>query len=56
MSSLFRDYGASLRPRGEPFRSWFDKLATLSKIEGRSMVLCLAGHYPILSMGANARR
>jgi hypothetical protein len=30
MSSLFRDYVASVRPRGEPFRS-------------RSMVLCLAG-------------
>jgi hypothetical protein len=43
MSSLFRDYVASVRPRGEPFRS-------------RSMVLCLAGHHPILSIGGNARR
>jgi hypothetical protein len=40
MSSLFRDYVASVRPRGEPFRS-------------RSVVLCLAGHHPVLS---NARR
>jgi hypothetical protein len=43
MSSLFRDYVASVRPRGEPFRS-------------RSMVLCLAGHHPVLSIGGNARR
>jgi hypothetical protein len=39
-----------------PFRSWSDKLTILSKIEGRSMVLCLGGHHPVLSMGANARR
>jgi hypothetical protein len=38
MSSLFGDYVASVRPRGEPFRS-------------RSMVLCLAGHHPVLSIG-----
>jgi hypothetical protein len=43
MSSLFRDYVASVRPRGEPCRS-------------RSMVLCLAGHHPVLSIGGNARR
>jgi hypothetical protein len=43
MSSLFRDYVASVRPRGKPFRS-------------RSMVLCLAGHCPVLSLGRNARR
>jgi hypothetical protein len=43
MSSLFRDYVASVRPRGEPFRS-------------RSMVVCLAGHHPVLSIGGNARR
>src|SRR5512145_446421 len=43
MSSLFRDYVASVRPRGEPFRS-------------RSMVLCLTGHHPVLSIGGNARR
>jgi hypothetical protein len=43
MSSLFRDYVASVRPRVEPFRS-------------RSMVLCLAGHHPVLSIGGNARR
>jgi hypothetical protein len=43
MSSLFRDYVASVRPRGKPFRS-------------RSMVLCLAGHRPVLSLGRNARR
>src|SRR5512134_99565 len=43
MSSLFRDYVARVRPRGEPFRS-------------RSMVLCLAGHHPVLSIGGNARR
>jgi hypothetical protein len=43
MSSLFRDYVASVRPRGEPFRS-------------RSMVLCLVGHHPVLSIGGNARR
>src|SRR5512134_3240704 len=43
MSSLFRDYVASVRPRGEPFRS-------------RSMVVCLAGHHTVLSIGGNARR
>src|SRR5512145_781834 len=43
MSSLFRDYVASVRPWGEPFRSG-------------SMVLCLAGHHPVLSIGGNARR
>jgi hypothetical protein len=43
MSSLFRDYVASVRPRGKPFRS-------------RSMVLCLAGHRPVLFLGRNARR
>src|SRR5512134_3454837 len=43
MSSLFRDYVASVRPRGEPFRSG-------------SMVLCLAGHHPVLFIGGNARR
>jgi hypothetical protein len=43
MRSLFRDYVASVRPRGEPFRS-------------RSMVLCLAGHHPVLSISGNARR
>jgi hypothetical protein len=42
MSSLFRDYVASARPRGEPFRS-------------RSKVLCLTGHHPVLSIGGNAR-
>jgi hypothetical protein len=43
MSSLFRGYVASVRPRGKPFRS-------------RSMVLCFAGHRPVLSRGRNARR
>jgi hypothetical protein len=43
MSSLFRDYVVSVRPRGEPFRS-------------RSMVFCLTGHHPVLSIGKNARR
>ena len=42
MSSLFRDYVAGARTRGEPFRS-------------RSMVFCLAGHRPILSLGGNAQ-
>ena len=41
MSSLFRDYVASVRPRGEPSRS-------------RSMVLCLAGHHPVLSIAGRA--
>jgi hypothetical protein len=40
---VIRDYVASVRPRGEPFRS-------------RSMVLWLAGHHPVLSIGGNARR
>jgi hypothetical protein len=38
MSSLLRDYLLVWRTTGEPFRS-------------RSMVFCLAGHHPILSMG-----
>jgi hypothetical protein len=40
---VIKGLSAGVRTTGEPFRS-------------RSMVFCLAGHHPILSMGGNAQR